>query len=125
VPVADPFSFTFAGQHWIAKEWLSQLLYSGAYAVADWAGMVVLAAASAALASALLARWLERELAPLASLVLVAATFVLAAPHLTARPHVLAWPVIVVWVGGLVRAVDRRQAPSLWLQAAMVLWANL
>lgn len=125
VPVADPFSFTFAGQHWIAKEWLSQLLYSGASALADWPGMVVLAAAAAALAFALLARWLERELAPLASLVLVAATFVLAAPHLTARPHVLAWPVIVVWVGGLVRAVDRRQAPSLWLLAAMVLWANL
>ena len=30
-PHADPFSFTFAGKPWIAKEWLSQLLYFGAF----------------------------------------------------------------------------------------------
>ena len=28
-PVADPFSFTFRGEPWIAKEWLSQLLMAG------------------------------------------------------------------------------------------------
>ena len=28
VPTVDPFSFTFSGQPWIAKEWLSQLLMS-------------------------------------------------------------------------------------------------
>ena len=31
-PTHDPFSFTFAGAPWIAKEWLSQILYAGAHA---------------------------------------------------------------------------------------------
>src|SRR6478736_4853269 len=31
VPTVDPFSFTFAGQPWIAKEWLSQLLMAVAF----------------------------------------------------------------------------------------------
>src|SRR6188508_3447610 len=42
VPTSDPFSFTFAGQPWIAKEWLSQLLLAGAYTFGGWAGVVVL-----------------------------------------------------------------------------------
>src|SRR6478672_2419383 len=37
-PVSDSFSFTFTGSRWIAKEWLSQLLYAGAYALAGWPG---------------------------------------------------------------------------------------
>ena len=31
VPDVDPFSFTFLGEPWIAKEWLSQLLLALAY----------------------------------------------------------------------------------------------
>lgn len=124
-PTSDSFSFTFAGSHWIAKEWLSQLLYAGTYALAGWPGMAILAAASVGVAFALLTRWLEAELSPMAVLVLLAAAFVLVTPHLTARPHVLAWPVMVAWVGGVVRAADRGKAPSLLLLPLMVLWANL
>jgi len=125
VPTTDPFSFTFAGAHWIAKEWLSQLLYYGAYQLAGWTGMAVIAAAAAALAFGLLAHQLEKTLAPVAVLLLIAAAFVLVTPHLTARPHALALPVMVAWTAGLVAAVDRRRAPSLWLLPLMVLWANL
>jgi hypothetical protein len=125
VPTTDPFSFTFAGQHWIAKEWLSQLLYAGAYGLAGWAGMAILAAAATALAFGLLAHRLERSLAPIAVAAILAASFILVAPHLTARPHVLALPVMVAWTGGLVAAADGRRAPSLWLLPLMVLWANL
>jgi hypothetical protein len=125
VPTADPFSFTFAGHPWIAKEWLSQLLYSGAYALAGWGGMVILAAAATALAFGLLAQRLERSLAPTAAIALVAGAFVLVAPHLTARPHVLALPVMVAWTAGLVAAADGRRAPSFLLLPLMVLWANL
>jgi hypothetical protein len=38
---------------------------------------------------------------------------------------VLAWPATVAWVAGIVRAVDRRQAPSYWLLPVMIVWANL
>ena len=46
VPTVDTFSFTFAGQPWIAKEWLSQLLMALAYNVGGWGGVTALAAAA-------------------------------------------------------------------------------
>ena len=124
-PTADPFSFTFAGSPWIAKEWLSQILYAGAHAAFGWPGMVVLAAASVALAFALLARFLIDDLRPLYAVLFVAGAFLLSAPHVVARPHVLAFPIMVAWVAGLTRAADDRRAPSFWLLPLMVAWANL
>jgi hypothetical protein len=124
-PHSDPFSFTFMGAHWIAKEWLSQVLYAGAHALAGWTGMAILAAAAVALAFALLTRALLDELAPVAALALVAAAFLLVAPHVVARPHALALPVMLAFVAGLLRAADRGRAPALWLLPLMALWANL
>jgi len=124
-PHVDPFSWTVAGAPWIAKEWLSQLLYAGAHALAGWPGVVVLAAAAAAAAFALLAHFLLQKLAPLPALTLVVASFVLASPHLLARPHILALPLMVVWAGVLIDAADRRRPPSLALLAVMTVWANL
>jgi|ERR1051326_763828 hypothetical protein len=124
-PHVDMFSATVAGAPWIAKEWLSQLLYAGAHAVAGWSGVVILAACAAAAGFALLAYFLLQKLAPLAALTLVGAGFVLVAPHLQARPHALALPLMVVWVGVLVNAVDHRRAPPLALLPVMTLWANL
>jgi hypothetical protein len=124
-PHADFLSHTFAGKPWIAKEWLSQVLYAGAYAAAGWTGIVVLAGGAVAAAFALLARTLAVRLAPAPTLVLTAAALVLAAPHLVARPHALALPVMVAWVAGLVRAVDEGRAPSFKLLPLMLLWANL
>src|ERR1051326_679172 len=124
-PHVDMFSATVAGAPWIAKEWLSQLLYAGAHAVAGWSGVVILAACAAAAGFALLADFLLQKLAPLAAPPLVGAGFVLVAPHLQARPHALALPLMVVWVGVLVNAVDHRRAPPLALLPVMTLWANL
>ena len=47
--------------HWIAKEWLSQILYAGAHALGGWAGMAILAAAAIALAFVFLTRFLTRR----------------------------------------------------------------
>jgi hypothetical protein len=124
-PHADPFSFTFAGKPWIAKEWLSQILFVGAWRLAGWPGVVVLAAAAMALAFGLLTRFLRESLAAVPVIVLVAVAFMLVAPHAVARPHVLALPVMVAWVGGLVAAADRGKAPPWWLLLLMLLWANL
>ena len=66
----------------------------------------MLAAASVALAFALLTRFLLRDLRPPYALLFVAGAFLLAAPHVVARPHALAFPVMVAWVAGLVRAAD-------------------
>ncbi len=113
------------GAHWIAFEWLSELSYAGAYWLAGWPGVAVLAAAAIALAFALLTRFLLRELQPTPALLLVLAALALTAPHMLARPHVLALPIMVAWAAALVRAMDARLKPPYWALPLIVLWANL
>jgi hypothetical protein len=125
VPTTDVYSFTMRGQPWISTQWLAQVAYAGAYALAGWTGPVVLASLCIAITFALFARYLARHLSESTTLVFVAAALALTAPHLLARPHVLALPVMMAWVGGLVRAADRRAAPPFWLLPLMALWANL
>ncbi|QUS38949.1 hypothetical protein RPMA_09015 [Tardiphaga alba] len=125
VPRVDIYSFTMHGQPWISTQWLAQVAYALAYGVAGWAGPVVLAAASASLAIALLAGFLDARLPRTATLVILAATLALMAAHMVARPHLLAMPVMVAWVAGLVSAMDRKTVPSFWLLSLMALWANL
>jgi len=125
VPTVDTFSFTFAGQPWIAKEWLSQLLMALAYNVGGWGGVVALSAAAIGASFALLLRLLLRDVTPLPALLFTLAALVMTAPHLHARPHLLAFPVMLWWVAGLVRAVEERRAPEPLLLLAMLLWANL
>ncbi|HEY2416443.1 MAG TPA: hypothetical protein VGH84_00880, partial [Steroidobacteraceae bacterium] len=125
VPETDIYSFTMRGQPWISTQWLAQVLFAKAYAIAGWSGPVVLAASSIAVAFGLLARFLSRRLSESTTLVFIAAALALTAPHLLARPHVLAMPVMVAWVGGMVTAADRRGVPSFWLLPLMALWANL
>jgi hypothetical protein len=125
VPETDVYSFTMRGQPWMSTQWLAQVLYAKAYAVAGWSGPVVLAATAIAATFALLAKFLSRRLGESTTLVFVAAALALTVPHMLARPHVLALPVMVAWVGGLIAAADRREAPTFWLLPLMVLWANL
>ncbi len=125
VPDVDIYSFTFAGQPWIAKEWLSQTLLAAAYNTGGWGGVMALCAAAVGVTFALLLRLLLRDLKPLPAMLFVLATLVMMAPHFLARPHVLAFPFILLWVAGLVRAVEERRAPPSVLLLAMLLWANL
>jgi hypothetical protein len=124
-PHVDIYSFTKAGEPWISSSWLAQVLYAGAYDLAGWPGPIVLAATSAAATFALLA-YIAGSRIPAGYAIAVALTaLVLTAPHLLARPHVLAFPVMVAWTHGLVRASERREAPSFWLLPLIALWANL
>jgi hypothetical protein len=125
VPWTDVYSFTMRGQPWISTQWLAQVLYAKAYAMAGWAGPVLLASGAIAATFVLSARFLSRRLSESAALVFVAAGLALTMPHLLARPHVLALPVMVAWTSALIAAADRRAAPSFWLLPLMVLWANL
>ncbi len=125
VPTTDVYSFTMRGQPWISTQWLAQVGYAQAYALAGWTGPVVLASLCIAATFALFTRYLARYFSESTTLVFVAAALALTAPHLLARPHVLALPVMMAWVGGLVQAADRRAPPSLWLLPLIALWANL
>ena len=43
VPYADHYSYTFDGQPWIAKEWLSQVLLALAFKTGGWSGVMICA----------------------------------------------------------------------------------
>ena len=125
LPLADPFSHSMAGAVWLPHEWLAEVALAAGFALGGWSGVVLLAAASFALAVALLLRLLLDRLDPLAALVATVAAIALLMPHLLARPHLLALPLLVIWCGRLFAARDGGRAPPLWLLAVMVLWANL
>ena len=124
-PQRDQFSWTFGGQHWIAKEWLSQLMLFAAYRLGSWRGVILIAAATLAFAYALLFVVLSRQMRITVAAGVVMVALMLALGHFLARPHVFSFPLIVLWVAGLVRAVEEKRAPNWLLLIVMVLWANL
>lgn len=124
-PTADSYSHTMAGQPWIAKEWLSQVLMALAFRAAGWTGVAALAALAAGLALAILTHELLRRLDWRPALILAGAGTALATPHMLARPHLIALPVLMAWVAGLMRAAEEARTPSLLLLPVMTLWANL
>lgn len=125
VPHADPFSYTKLGQPWVVHEWLSEILFAGAYRFLHWQGVVLLTAAAAGLAVAQLGRHLECFLAPGPVALLLVLTVACLSPSLLARPHVLALPVFEAWAAALFIARAEKRAPPWLLLPLMVLWANL
>ena len=125
LPVQDPFSHSMPGASWISSEWLAQIVLAAVYDQFGWGGVVVLAAASVALAIGLLTRFLLRRLPALPTLVAAVAAIALLQPHCLARPHVLALPLLVLWSGALLRARDEDRLPPFGLLPVMALWANL
>lgn len=124
VPWTDVFSHTFAGAPWIAKEWLSQLILSGAFAAAGWRGVAILTAVAIAGSFALLFAWLRRRLDSIVALAVVILAVMLAAGSFLARPHILVLPVLILWTMGMVGGAERK-APPWSILPLMVLWTNL
>ncbi|MFZ2004116.1 MAG: hypothetical protein WAV02_03450 [Stellaceae bacterium] len=125
LPAADPFSYTMAGTHWTAGEWLGEIVLAAVYAVSGWGGVVVLTAVCFGAAIGLLTWFLLRRFEPLPAVITALAGAVLVLPHLLARPHVLALPLMVWWCGALIAARDDERGPPWLLPPVIVLWANL
>lgn len=125
VPRTDPFAFTTQGMPWVAHEWLAEVFFALAFRAGGWVGVVVLTAAAAAAAILIMARLLERFLAPLPAYALLMLTVLTLMPTMLARPHILALPVMAGWTVGLVRARAEDRAPPLWLAGLMLIWTNL
>lgn len=125
VPVADPFSFTFAGHQWIAHEWLSELAMALAYGAAGWSGVTLLFAAATTALFLILGIEIRRWLPSLPAFVILLAVFLLLRPYLFARPHLLALPLLAGWSVALLRAREAGRAPPWLLVPLMVFWANM
>jgi hypothetical protein len=125
VLTTDPFSWTVHGQPWFTHEWLSEVLFGGAFNLAGWSGVVLLTAAAAALTAWLLAREVGRWLSGLPQIALVTFGLLLWSGSLLARPHMLALPILAAWTAELVRARAGDRGPRWWFAPLMTLWANL
>src|SRR4029450_6972600 len=58
VPTTDPFSATLRGTHWVALEWLQQVVFAIAHAGGGWTGVIAVTAVAMATALGLLGRFL-------------------------------------------------------------------
>jgi len=125
VPHVDPFSFTHAGQPWVPHEWLSEVVMTLVWRAAGWTGLVVMFGLAVALSMTLLLSRLARWMGPIALAVTAWLCVGCMWVGLFARPHLLALPIMIFWTGQLLDARAERRAPSLWLAAILVLWANL
>lgn len=119
----DVFSFTKAGQPFLAFEYGSELIYATAYKAAGLAGVAVLAGLVLALTYALVARYLIRRGGdPLLAYLVSMAAAVLSAAHWLARPHLFTMLFVVI----LLELLERTDRRSLLSYAGLFLvWANL
>lgn len=124
-PTSDPFSYTFAGQPWIAKEWLSQLLYYGVFSAAGWNGAMLLALLALGLAAFVLYWTLSEVLSPIQAALFALVGLLLASQNFTVRPHLLTLVLLIVWTHQVFSAAARGKAPSYGWLLILLLWANL
>jgi len=125
VPTVDTYSYTFAGQPWIAKEWLGQVLLATGFKTFGWSGVAFVTILAVALMIFILTWYLSAALKPLVTVVAVVAITFLAGTVYNARPLIFSLPIIVLWTAVLFHAARERQSPPFWLLGLIVLWANL
>jgi hypothetical protein len=122
VPHTDPFSYTRAGQPWVAHEWLSELLLYELERTAGWGALILLFAAVLAVAFFLL--YLRcgpaTYVAGLATLAAAWAT----APVWGVRPQVLSLLLTSLWLLILDRS-ERNPNLLWWTLPLTLLWVNL
>jgi hypothetical protein len=124
-PWVDHLSHTFEGHPWIARDWLSEIIFALAYEGGGWPAVAGVTVGVISLTFTLLFAELARQMRLTAALSIAMVAYTLSSIHFLARPHVLSYPVLVLWFAGLVRAVESRTSPSLILLPLMTLWANL
>ena len=123
-PTADEYSYTRTGDPWMAKEWLSQILFYVSYSIARWFGVAFLTAAVSALASSVLFAWLCQRVRPIVALTMTAVTFSFGINTLIARSEIFFYLLLTVCACGLVGAVESKKT-HWWLPLLVALWANL
>lgn len=125
VPFVDTYSYTFTGQPWIAKEWLSQVFLALAFNVAGWNGVIVLASLAAATALGLLHQELCKTLNPTLALIIAVIAAAALIPITIARPHIFTFALLVFFTTHMLRAAEENRAPKFWLLGIVTLWTNL
>jgi hypothetical protein len=119
----DFFSWTKAGQPFVAFEWLSEVIYAGVYELAGLAGVAIFASLLLAFTYALVARFLlRRRVDPLLAYCTATAAAILGGVHWLARPHLVTFLAVVL----LLFLLERERPARLWVYGLLfAVWANL
>ena len=128
VPHTDIFSYTRAGQPWIAHEWLSDLLIYGVYRAASWGGLI---ATFAAIVSAAFFLLYLRGLASAGgskstyiSGVVALCGALATVPLWGVRPQIISLLFTSLWLFVLERS-EQNRGLLWWTLPLTVLWVNL
>ncbi len=125
VPRTDPFSFTYAGQPWMAFEWGSQLVYGAAHRLAGFGGVAAVVTAALVALHLLVVAQARRWVGPLGIVATVILLDLILIPMILARPHLLGWVMLALWLTILLKAREEDRTPPLAAAALMTLWINL
>jgi hypothetical protein len=122
VPHTDPFSYTRAGQPWVAHEWLTDLLLYGIQRVAGCSGLI--AVFSAVVCAAFFLLYLRCGSHPYAAGMAALYAAWATIPVWGVRPQVLSLLLTSLWLFILERSECH---PNLlwWTPPLMLLWVNL
>jgi hypothetical protein len=125
IPSTDPFSFTRNGQHWLATEWATGILFAFLNATFGLKAVVFLCGVTIAATLTLLLRSCLRAGAnSLIALVAVLMTMNASSFHYHARPHVFTWLFLGISMRLLAQVGTVRDRS--WLLIPLTaLWANV
>ena len=125
VPRTDIYSYTAAGNEWIAHEWLSETLMYIVYNLSGWIGLIVLSSLITAAVFLFLARHTEAP-AQIVLVVAIISGFAALGVLRNPRPRQATFLFTAVAFVMLRRYVRGGDAKCLWLlPVLMVFWVNL
>jgi len=122
VPRVDPFSYTRAGEPWIAHEWLTDLLLYGLERIAGYAGLIIVFAA--VIVGTFFLLYLRCGPNPYAAGVATLIAAWATMPLWGVRPQVLSLLLTSLWLLILERS-DRNPKILWWTLPLTLLWVNL
>ena len=122
VPHADPFSYTRAGQPWVAHEWLTDLLLYALHRATGTAGLIAVFAAI--LCTAFFFLYLRCGPDPYVAGVAVLFTAWATMPVWGVRPQVISLLLTSLWLLILERS-ERNSKLLWWTLPLTLLWVNL
>jgi hypothetical protein len=126
VPDQDLFSYTRAGQPWVAWEWLWDVAFGWVYLHWGLAAVVAVNIVVLGTVSAWLFRLARRSSgSSLLAIVFTIVAMTCTSIHWLARPHLMSWILLLAFYSLLERAREGRPGGLLWLPLLTVLWTNL
>ena len=124
-PTVDPYSFTVAGQPWLAYEWLGDVLIASVARVAGLRGLqALLIVLGAAIMLALYSYATLRSKNSKGSFVAVSVLLALACANFNLRPQMLGYLFLVLTLIALERFRQGKRAALWFLPPLFLMWIN-